>query len=158
MSTATTMSAASCAEPWDHCADPSWSSPTCCTASYVCTYSDEHWARCQPASSTSNTTRVQTTPSTTTTTLATTTKTMEMDSTCVAPWEHCFEPGWPIPKCCTSGHTCTFANVDWARCQPQGLRKLSFLAKHHALIQKNMSSGRYIVASGTSGLEQNSEL
>merc|ERR1712014_70321 len=101
--------------------------------------------------------RAQTTLSGTAT-LPTTTTTIKMEDACVAPWEHCAEPGWLVPKCCTSGHTCTFANADWARCQPQGRHKHSFLALHHALIQKNMSSRKYSVERGTSGRELNSEL
>jgi hypothetical protein len=58
---------------------------------------------------------------------------------CAAPWEHCAEPGWLAPKCCTSGYTCVFANGHWARCQPLGGHSRSFLSVHHALIQNSMS-------------------
>merc|ERR1712217_772465 len=107
-------------------------------------YSGEDWARCQPASSTSTTTR-STTSRTTLSTTTTRTNTKDLANECAAPWEHFAEPGWLVPKCCTSGYTCVFANADWARCQRHGQNLRSFLAVHHALIQSNMSSIKYSV-------------
>jgi len=75
-----------------------------------------------------------------------------------APWEHCAEPGWLVPKCCTSGYTCVFANGHWARCQPLGGRTRSFLAVHHALFQHNMSPVQKSVETWSSTRESNSEL
>merc|ERR1712048_965932 len=142
---AATTSETSCVGPWDHCADPNWARPKCCMEGYECKYSSLHWARCQLASSTSIMIGVHTILSTTTTTLpATTTTTTTRTTTkmvisCAAPWEHCAEPGWLAPKCCTSGYTCVFANGHWARCQPLGGRSRSFLAAHHSLFQNSIS-------------------
>merc|ERR1712183_985378 len=143
-STSTTTPAALCAGPWDHCAEPCWPISKCCTTGYACTYSNNHWARCKPASSTSGFSWAQPARSTVTTTTFMSTK--DMVTACIAPWEHCAEPGWLVPKCCTSGYTCVFANGQWARCQPLGQHKRSFLAVHHALIQGSMSSINYGVA------------
>merc|ERR1712048_725222 len=142
-----------CAAPWEHCAEPSWVRPKCCTAGHECKYSDQHWARCQPTRSTSRITSGV--PAKTTTT---TTTTKEMANTCVAPWEHCAEPGWLAPKCCTSGYKCVFANGDWARCQPLGRLTRSFLAAHHAMVQKYISSSDGNIESRPSRPDLNSEL
>jgi len=152
MPTATPTPATSCAGPWDHCAEPGWANPKCCTAAYQCTYSNEHWARCTPAASSSNSTP------TTTSTTTTLTTTKGLRNECAAPWEHCAQPDWLVPKCCTSGYTCVFANGQWARCQPQGRYARSFLAVHHALLQSNVSSIKYSDESRPLILELNSEL
>merc|ERR1712217_906458 len=104
----------------------------------------------------STTTRIE--PATTTTTTTTTVATTKMAISCAAPWEHCAEPSWLAPKCCTSGYTCVFANGDWARCQRHGQNLRSFLAVHHALIQSNMSSIQYSVEPQPSILELSNEL
>jgi hypothetical protein len=84
--------------------------------------------------------------------------TTTMAISCAAAWEHCAEPGWLVPKCCTSGYTCVFANSDWARCQPLEGRARSFLAVHHALIQNNMSSIKKRMEIQSSRPDSDSEL
>merc|ERR1712048_37541 len=97
-------------------------------------------------------------PTATTTTTTTTVATTKMVISCAAPWEHCAEPSWLVPKCCTSGYTCVFANGEWARCQPLGGRTRSFLAVHHALFQNNMSPIKKSVVTWSSKRDSSSEL
>merc|ERR1712217_560369 len=103
----------------------------------------------------STTTRTE--QATTTTTTTTTVATTKMAISCAAPWEHCAEPSWLVPKCCTSGYTCVFANGEWAQCKPLGVRTRSFLAVHHALFQNEMSPIKKRVVARSSKRDSNSE-
>jgi len=157
-------SARSCIAPWEHCAAPGWASAKCCTLGHECTYSNEHWARCQPASSTPSTAMASAVPSATmassaSTSIATTTATRAQVEECAASWEHCADPSWPIPKCCTSGYSCIFANEQWARCEPTRKKKHSFLSVDHALTQEGTEASRGIGAAPLlASLDGSSEL
>jgi len=96
-----------CIGPHEHCAQPGWPRPACCTTGYTCTFWDDHWARCLPESEAPVAqTGASTTPM--------------ASRSCAQPYEHCAGPsGWGGPTCCTSGHECVFANEHWARCEPR---------------------------------------